>query len=81
MSDLRQQEIFDEAITCWENLVEACRGEIEEFLTQLFIQALTTKSVIQIKEINHASQNSNKTHRDASVTLSSAVNAKTIVRT
>lgn len=81
MSDLRQRDIFDEAITCWANLEEACRKEIEEFLTQLFVQALTTKSVIQTEEINNASQNSNKTHREAGFALSSSVNSKTTVRT
>lgn len=70
MSKLLQQELFDEAITCWPNLSLGCRKEIQELLTQLFIKALTTKSVIQSKENSHASKNSNKTYREDSLSLS-----------
>ena len=76
MSDFKQQDIFDEAIICWAKLDEACRKEIEELLTQLFLQAFTSKSVVQSKEINHASQNSKTAHRKTSVALSSSVNSE-----
>jgi hypothetical protein len=76
VSDFKQQDIFDAAIICWTTLDAGCRKEIEEFLTQLLIQAFMSKSVIQRKEINHASQNSKTSPRDTSVAISSSVNSK-----
>jgi len=54
---IQQPDLFDESANRWQALPEACRQDIEQLLTQLFIQAIHKLSVIPKLEDAHASQN------------------------
>ena len=44
---IQQQDLFDESANRWQALPIVCRQNVEQLLTQLFIQAIHQLSVIQ----------------------------------
>ena len=53
-----QHDLFDASEHGWTRLSASCRQEIVMLLTQLFIQAIQTKAVIDKSEGSHVSKSS-----------------------
>lgn len=56
VSTVRQHDLFDESEHCWTSFSDSCRQEVVMLLTQLLIQAIETKTVIDKSEGNHVSE-------------------------
>ena len=54
---IQQQDLFDESANRWQALPAVSCKDVEQLLTQVFIQAIHKSSVIQKMKDNHASKN------------------------
>ena len=57
INKIQQQDLFDESATRWRALPAVSCQDVEQLLTQLFIQAIHKLSAIQKVEKTHASKN------------------------
>ena len=58
VSTHRQHDLFDESEHGWASFSDSCRQEVVMLLTQLLIQAIQTKAVIDRSEGSHVSKSS-----------------------
>lgn len=56
VSTVRQHDLFDESEHRWASFSGPCRQEVVLLLTQLLIQAIPTRTVIDKAEGNHVSE-------------------------
>jgi len=54
---IQQPDLFDESAQRWKALPTICCNDVEQLLTQLFIQAIHKANVNQKVEDAHASKN------------------------
>lgn len=56
VSTARQHDLFDESEHGWTSFSDSCRQEVVMLLTQLLIEAIQTKTVIDKSEGSHVSE-------------------------
>ena len=56
VSTTRQHDLFDESEHRWASFSASCRQEVVMLLTQLLIQAIQTRTVINKLEGSHVSE-------------------------